>query len=102
MKILTVVSCAVLAGGLALPAGAFAQDAGFRPFARDRDAQQERQREAERPAPQRGMRPTDERERGHLSPEERRQLRRDIQDAGRDIYRPSRPAPMERRRPRRR
>jgi hypothetical protein len=36
----------------------------------------------------RGMPPEDMRGRGHmLSPEERRQLRRDIDDAGRDLYR---------------
>ena len=43
-------------------------------------------READRPAPQRGSEETD---RGHMSADERRQLRRDIQDAGRDIYRPA-------------
>jgi len=31
--------------------------------------------------------------RGHMSPEERRQLRRDIGDHGRDVYRGRRPPP---------
>jgi hypothetical protein len=44
-------------------------------------------READRPTPQRGE---DETDRGHMSADERRQLRRDIQDAGKDIYRPAR------------
>lgn len=44
-------------------------------------------READRPAPQRGQSETD---RGRMSADERRQLRRDIQDAGKDIYRPAR------------
>lgn len=52
-------------------------------------------READRSAPQRGENETD---RGRMSADERRQLRRDIQDAGRDIYRP---APQRRRDPRR-
>ncbi len=37
--------------------------------------------------PQRGDKETD---RGRMSADERRQLRRDIQDAGKDIYRPAR------------
>ena len=44
-------------------------------------------READRPVPQRGENETD---RGRMSADERRQLRRDIQDAGKDIYRPAR------------
>ncbi len=44
-------------------------------------------READRPAQQRGEGATD---RGRMSADERRQLRRDIQDAGKDIYRPVR------------
>ena len=99
MKILNIVTCALLAIGVALPAGAFAQDAGFRPFMQGRDARQERPPGPNRPMPQRGMRARDDDERGRMSPEERRQLRQDIQNMGRDIYRPNRPPPMERRGP---
>jgi len=51
------------------------------------------QREAERPVPQRETRVPGEADRGRMSPDERRQLRRDIQDAGKDIYYRDRPAP---------
>ena len=44
-------------------------------------------READQSAPQRGENETD---RARMSADERRQLRRDIQDAGKDIYRPVR------------
>ena len=47
------------------------------------------QREADRPAPQGAA---GEGGRGRMSVDERRQLRRDIQDAGKDIYRPARHA----------
>lgn len=60
------------------------------------------QREADRLMPQRDTRGTGEADRGRMSPDERRQLRRDIQDAGRDIYHPARQAPEESRRSRRR
>lgn len=43
-------------------------------------------READHSAPQRGSGETERR----MSADERRQLRRDIQDAGKDIYRPVR------------
>jgi hypothetical protein len=52
--------------------------------------------------PQRGARAAERDERGRMSPEERHQLRRDIRDAGRDIYRPGRSAPAGRRQPGRR
>ena len=57
-----------------------------------------REREAEKSAPRREMRGPGDAERGRMNPEERRQLRRDIQDAGKDIYRP---APQKRGDPRR-
>ena len=104
MRILTIVSCSVLAAAVLLPAGnvAHAQNAWFRSFVQERRSQPERQQEAAQPMPQqRPMRAADEDERGRMSPEERRQLRQDIQNAGRDIYRPTRQYPMERRRGRR-
>lgn len=51
------------------------------------------QREADRFGPQRETRAPGEADRGRMSPDERRQLRRDIQDAGRDLYYRDRPAP---------
>ena len=44
------------------------------------------QREAERFAPAREVRAPGDADRGRMHPDERRQLRRDIQDAGKDIY----------------
>ena len=51
------------------------------------------QRGSESPMPQRELRGPPEADRGRMNPDERRQLRRDIQDAGRDIYHPARNAP---------
>ena len=74
---------------LALPAsaaGPFGRDMQFRPFAQQQQQRPPRdfQRDADRRTPQRDNTQND---RGTLSPEDRRQLRRDINDAGRDIYR---------------
>lgn len=100
MKFLTIVSCGLVAAGIANPAGAgpFGREMGFRPLVQDQRPRPDPQRGADRPMPQRDMRGTDENNRGRMSPDERRQLRRDIQDAGKDIYRPSREAPVDRRR----
>lgn len=54
-----------------------------------RDASTIQQAEELKPVPVQGLAPGQVRER--LSPEERRQLRRDINAAGRDIYRRNRP-----------
>ena len=90
MKCLNRVSCVLLAAGIALPGAAFAQGMGFRPPpVQDQRSQPAPQRGAEQPMPQRDMRGMGdgERGRGRMSPEERRQLRQDIQEAGKDIYR---------------
>jgi hypothetical protein len=91
MKCLNRVSCVLLAAAFALPAGAFAQGMGFRLPAQDQRSQPAPQRGAEPPMPQRDMRGMGdgdgERGHGRMSPEQRRQLRQDIQDAGKDIYR---------------
>lgn len=94
-SILAVFCLGLIAAALADPAaaGPFEREMGFRPFAQDRRSRPEPQREAARPAPQRDSRAPDEVDRGRMSPDERRQLRRDIQDAGRDIYRRDRQAP---------
>lgn len=77
---------------MAIPAGAgaFGQEMGIRPLVRDQRSRPEPQRAAEQPRPQRDTHGADTTERGRMNPEERRQLRRDIQDAGKDIYRPAR------------
>ena len=87
MKCLNRVSCVLLAAGIALPGGAFAQGMGFGPPVQDQRSQPAPQRGAEQPMPQRDMRGMGGGERGRMSPEERRQLRQDIQEAGKDIYR---------------
>jgi len=65
-----------------------AQERVFGSAPQDQRGQQESQQRGERGMPPRDMRDA---ERGRMNPEERRQLRRDIQDAGREIYRPSHP-----------
>jgi hypothetical protein len=100
VKFLTIISCGLIAAGIAYPAGAgaFGQEMGFRPLAQDQRPRPEQQRGADQPMPQRDMRGTDANERRRMNPEERRQLRRDIQDAGKDIYRPARQERGEQRR----
>ncbi len=93
MKFLTIVCCSLVAAGIAIPAAADAYDPGFRPYIQGQGqaqgAEQAPRRGADRPMPQRDMRAPDEADRGRMSPDERRQLRRDIQDAGKEIYRPA-------------
>ena len=99
-RILAVFCFGLIAAAVAPPAAAdpFERGMGFGPFVQDRRGRPEPQREAARPEPQRDLRAPGQADRGRMSPDERRQLRRDIQDAGRDIYRPSREAPSDRRR----
>lgn len=89
MKCLNRISRVLLVAAFALPGAAFAQGMGFRPPPQDQRPQPPPQRGAEQPMPQRGMGAMGEGEqgRGRMSPEERRQLRQDIQEAGKDIYR---------------
>lgn len=109
MKFLNIVFCGLVAAGVANPAGAgpFGQETGFRLSVQDqrsppdpqRGAQQPmQQRDTGPPMPQRDMRGADANDRGRMSSDERRQLRRDIQDAGRDIYRAPRQENGDRRR----
>jgi hypothetical protein len=113
MKVFLVLGWGLMAAVAAMPAAAapFGHGANFRPFVQsqpswrgsqreaDRRAPQREanrpvpQREAQRPVPQRETRAPGEADRGRMNPDERRQLRRDIQDAGRDIYHRDRPAP---------
>ena len=99
MKRFLVWGWCLVAAVVAIPAAAapFNSRAYFRPYMQNQPSRPGPQREADRPAPQRDMRapgpapgPAD---RGRMSPDERRQLRRDIQDAGRDIYQRDRQAP---------
>ena len=74
-------------------AGPFDQEMRFRPLIQTPSPQPEPQRAAAPPVPPRDTRAPAEADRGRMSPDERRQLRRDIQDAGKDIYRRDRQAP---------
>jgi hypothetical protein len=112
MKFLAALFCGLIAAGVAQPAraDAFGPEMGYWSFilvqaqgqAPDQAQGQGQRRGADRPMPQRGARAAERDERGRMSPEERHQLRRDIRDAGRDIYRPGRSAPAGRRQPGRR
>ena len=107
MKFFTGVVCALIAAAGAKPAwaDAYGREAGFRLLVQQVQGQgqgQARRRGAEQPMPRRDANAERENDRGRMSQEERRQLRRDIRDAGRDIYRPAREAPTQRRRDRRR
>ncbi len=87
---LLLLCCGLIAGGvpLAAAAGPFERGMQWAPMVQDRRSQPSPpQREAERSQPQREMRTPGDPDRGRMQPDERRQLRRDIQDAGREIYR---------------
>ena len=87
---LLLLCCGLIAGGvpLAAAAGPFERGMQWAPMVQDRRSPPSPQREAERSQPQREMRTPGDPDRGRMQPDERRQLRRDIQDAGREIYRP--------------
>ncbi|MDP2639694.1 MAG: hypothetical protein Q8Q16_03370 [Betaproteobacteria bacterium] len=71
---------------------------GFAPLLQDQRPRPGRQREAEKPAPQREPPGPGDADRGRMSPEERRQLRRDIRDAGKDLYQRERQGPRRQQR----
>ena len=91
MKFSTILCCGLIAAGGAGPALAapYGEGMGFPPLVQDQRPRPEPQREAQRPAPQRDLRGSGDAGRGRMNPEERRQLRRDIQDAGKDVYPPA-------------
>jgi hypothetical protein len=95
MKFILVLSCGLMAAVASMPSMAAPFDSGadFRPFMQNQPLPPGPRREADRYAPQREMRPPGEADRGRMSPDERRQLRRDIHDAGRDIYHRDRQPP---------
>lgn len=95
MKFILILSWGLMAAVAALPSMAAPFDSGadFRPFMQNQPSRPGPQREADRSAPQRETRPPGEADRGRMSPDERRQLRRDIHDAGRDIYHRDQQAP---------
>jgi hypothetical protein len=95
MKVFLVLGWGLMAAAAAIPAAAapFDFEPDFRPFMQNQPLRPGPQREADRPGPPRDMRVPGEADRGRMSPDERRQLRRDIQDAGRDIYRRDQQAP---------
>lgn len=92
----------VLGFSLSLPLAAQAQPSGFRGQGDSVGLQRERHpRQFQPQRPEEAGRRSWQYQRqedvnggndrpGHLSPEERRQLRRDIRDAGQDVYRPGR------------
>ena len=95
MKSFLAICCgliAAIAASVAV-AGPFEREMRFRPFIQAQRPGSEPQRDAARPMPQRDMRGYGEADRGRMNPDERRQLRRDIQDAGKDIYQRDRQAP---------
>ncbi len=91
MKSVVAIFCSLIAAVAAnvAVAGPFEREMGFRPFAQAQSPRPAPQRDAARPEPQRDPRGAGGADRGRMSPDERNQLRRDIQDAGRDIYRPA-------------
>jgi len=88
---LLLLCCGLIAGGvpIAAAAGPFERGMEWAPSVQNQRSQPSPQREAERPQPQRDTRAPSDADRGRMNPDERRQLRRDIQDAGREIYRPA-------------
>jgi len=99
MKFSTILCCGLIAAGGATPALAApnGEGMGFSPRAQGQRTTPSREREPDKSAPRRDMRGGGDADRGRMNPEERRQLRRDIRDAVRDIYRP---APQKRETPR--
>ena len=104
MKSFLALCCSLIAAVAANVAAAdsFGQEMRFRPLIQVQSPQPEPPREAARPVPQRDTRGPGETDRGRMNPDERRQLRRDIQDAGKDIYRPASQGRGDGRRPGRR
>jgi hypothetical protein len=100
MKLFLILGWSLMAAAAAIPAAAAPFDSGtnFQPFVQNQPPPPGPQREADRPAPQRDTRAPGEADRGRMSPDERRQLRRDIKDAGRDIYHRDRQAPRRQQR----
>jgi hypothetical protein len=98
MKSIFAVCCSLIVAAAtnAAVAGPFERGSGFRPFAQAQPSRPEPRREVARPVPQRDLRGSGDADRGRMNPDERRQLRRDIQDAGKDIYRRDRPPPQGR------
>lgn len=66
---------------------------GVHPPGKEQRSRSGTQRGAEKSVPQRETRPQGAADRGRMNQDERRQLRRDIQDAGKDIYQRERQSP---------
>jgi len=82
------------AAAISASAAPFESGSDFRPPIQNQPPRPGPQREADKPAPpQRETRAPGDANSGRMSPDERRQLRRDIQDAGRDIYHRDRQGP---------
>ncbi|MCX7143176.1 MAG: hypothetical protein NT123_19390 [Proteobacteria bacterium] len=89
MKFSMFLCCGLIAAGSASPSLVLGEGTGFSPMVQSQRPGPGREREAEKSAPQRDPRAPSEADRSRMSPDERRQLRRDIQDAGKEIYRPA-------------
>ena len=89
MRLFVVLGWGLMAAVAAIPATAAQFDSGpdFLPFVQYQPVWPGPQRNADGPAPQRDMRVPGEPNRGRMSPDERRQLRRDIDQHGRELYR---------------
>jgi hypothetical protein len=97
MKFPLIACLGLIAAAIANPVAAnpFERGMGFRLLVQDQRPQPAPQREADRSAPSReadrfaparDVRAPGDADRGRMNPDDRRQLRRDIQDAGKDIY----------------
>lgn len=71
----------------------FGRGPGLRAPVEEQHPRSGSQRGADKAAIQRGTRPPVAADRGRMNQDERRQLRRDIQDLGKDIYRRERQGP---------
>lgn len=95
MKFLIAICCSLIAvvASNAVAAGPREQDTRFRPLIQVPGPRPESPQRGASPAPPRDVRGSGEADRNRMSPDERQQLRRDIQGAGKDIYHRDRQIP---------
>ena len=95
MKFLIAICCSLiaLAASNAGAAGPLEQDTRFRPLIQVPGPRPELPQRGAGPVPPRDVRGSSDMDRNRMSPDERQQLRRDIQGAGKDIYHRDRQIP---------
>jgi len=95
VKFLIAICCSLIAvvASNAVAAGPREQDTRFRPLIQVPGPRPESPQRGASPAPPRDVRGSGEADRNRMSPDERQQLRRDIQGAGKDIYHRDRQIP---------